>query len=102
MKAAEATCDPRYGSNAAILIVVTDSAGTEVVHTTAPMTDAGAFSYTFEVPPQMAVGMASVHAVPDAVDWCDDTGRNNRVGRGDVDLERASCAMRIEPLTITN
>ncbi|MCT9868684.1 hypothetical protein [Paenarthrobacter aurescens] len=101
VSALDAKCDPRYGKKAAVLIVVTDAAGAEVVNTTAPMSDAGAFAYTFDVPQQTASGAASVYAVPHGVDWCDDTGRNNRVGQGELPLERASCAMRTEPLTIS-
>ena len=98
--APEADCNPRYGETAQIQVVVTDERGVEVINVTAPMTDAGAFTYTFRVPAQMAVGEAVVTATPYKVDWCDDTGRNNRV-RGTVGLERASCAEPREPLTIT-
>ncbi|MFJ4171625.1 hypothetical protein ACIPY3_19140 [Paenarthrobacter sp. NPDC089714] len=99
--AEDATCDPRYGHDARVLIVVKDSTGVEVLTTTAPMADAGGFSYTFQVPATMKPGIASVGASPDGVDWCDDTGRNNRVGRGEPELQRASCAERVKPLNIS-
>ncbi len=101
VSAPDAKCNPRYGMNAAVLIVVTDAAGAEVLNTKAPMSDTGAFAYTFDVPLQTASGPASVYAVPHGVDWCDDTGRNNRVGQGELQFERASCAIRAEPLNIT-
>ncbi len=95
-----ADCDPRYGENAQIQVIITDDQGVEVINVTAPMTDAGAFTYTFRVPAQMAVGEAVITATPHKVDWCDDTGRNNRA-RGTVGVERASCAEPRRPLTIT-
>jgi hypothetical protein len=98
--APEAECNPRYGQNAQIQVVITDEQGVEVVNARAPMTDAGAFTYTFRVPVQMAVGEADVTATPHDVDWCDDTGRNNRA-QGTAGLERASCVEPREPLTIT-
>ncbi|MHA7262211.1 hypothetical protein ACX80W_03290 [Arthrobacter sp. TMN-37] len=94
-------CDPRYGDDARIRIVVTDERGVEAIDTTAPMTDAGEFAYTFPVPARMAVGKASVMAEPDDVDWCDDTGRNNRI-QGSRMWERTSCVLPVEPLTITH
>jgi hypothetical protein len=100
ISAPEAKCDPRYGSDAQVLIVITDAAGMEVLKATAPMTDTGAFSFTVDIPVQTAPGVLAVNASPDGVDWCDDTGRNNRVGLGAAELERASCAVRMEPLTI--
>jgi hypothetical protein len=41
--------------------------------------------------------------MPRNIDWCDDTGRNNRVATvaGDQ-LERAACALPLKPLTITH
>ena len=46
---------------------------------------------------------ATVTAMPYNIDWCDDTGRNNRAG-GSIragDLTRASCAQPVRILTIT-
>ncbi|MDF9276824.1 hypothetical protein P4U43_03360 [Arthrobacter sp. EH-1B-1] len=99
--AQDAECDPRYGGSAEIQVIVTDSLGRKIIDTTAPMNDAGGFSYSFEVPEEAATGKAAVEAYPHNVDWCDDTGRNNRVSEADVPLQRVSCAARIEPLTIT-
>lgn len=98
--AADAKCNPRYGHNAHIQITVTDAAGLEVLSTTAPMDDAGGFTYQFEVPLQMIPGKASVEAYPADVDWCDDTGRNNRLAHPSG-LARASCAARTKALTVS-
>jgi hypothetical protein len=99
--AQDTDCNPRYGANARIQISVTDSSETEVVNTTSAMNDGGGFSYTFVVPARTAPGKATVTAVPYNVDWCDDTGRNNRVaGAAVVQLQRASCVLPVKPLTI--
>lgn len=95
-----ADCNPRYGANAQIQVIVTDAGGAEVINTTAPMTDAGEFTYIFTVPDEMEAGDALVTAMPHNIDWCDDTGRNNRA-EGTVNFERVSCAMPIKALTIT-
>jgi hypothetical protein len=81
--------------------MVTDAAGVKVIDTTAPMNDAGGFSYKFDVPVQTAAGEAAVTAMPYNIDWCDDTGRNNRADGAAVFLQRASCAIPIKPLNIT-
>lgn len=101
VQASDADCDPRYGENARIQVTVTDAAGAKVINITAPMNDAGGFTYTFQVPPQAAVGDAAVEATPYGIDWCDDTGRNNRAAGPDATIVRVSCAARIEPLNIT-
>lgn len=101
VQAQDAECDPHYGDSARIQVIVTDSVGKKVIDTTAPMNDAGGFSFSFEVPEDAATGKAAVEAYPHNVDWCDDTGTNNRVSEADVPLIRASCAARVEPLTIT-
>ncbi|MGC0239542.1 hypothetical protein [Arthrobacter sp. SD76] len=95
-----ADCNPRYGSNAQIQVTVTDETDSKVIDTTAPMTDSGEFTYTFIVPAEIAVGEARVTAMPYNIDWCDDTGRNNRAA-GTLQFELASCAMPEEQLTIT-
>lgn len=101
VQASDADCNPRYGHNALIHVSVTDAAGTQVVNATAPMNDAGGFNYTFAVPPQAAPGTAAVEAFPHNIDWCDDTGRNNRVADGAAaTLERVSCAIPMETLSI--
>ncbi|MGN7253168.1 hypothetical protein [Arthrobacter sp. SAFR-014] len=99
--APDADCDPRYGANARIQVTVADSSGAKVVNTTSAMNDGGGFTYTFVVPVQTAPGQATVTAVPYDVDWCDDTGRNNRVaGAAVVQMQRASCVLPVKPLTI--
>lgn len=102
VKAQDADCDPRYGKNAQVQVTVTDANGTKIIHTTAPMNDAGGFTYSFNIPPHAAPGNAAVEAYPHNVDWCDDTGKNNRVSDGEVPVARVSCAARIEPLIITD
>jgi hypothetical protein len=88
--APDSDCNPRYGANALIQVVVTDETGVQVINTTTPMTDAGGFSYTFDVPAHTAVGEAVVTAMP----------RNNLARGGVVALERASCAVPVETLSI--
>ena len=99
--APNAGCDPRYGENALIRVVVTDSAKVELLDATAEMNDAGGFTFAFEVPSSAAAGEGFVTATPYAVDWCDDTGRNNRADRAVPTWQLASCAVPIKPLTIT-
>jgi hypothetical protein len=82
---------------------MTDAAGSKVLDETAPMNDAGGFTFAFDVPPGSSVGAASVTALPYNVDWCDDTGRNNRVAepRPASGLDRVSCALPVQTLMIT-
>ncbi|WP_207345589.1 hypothetical protein [Arthrobacter sp. E3] len=95
VSAKDATCNPRYGPHAQIKVEVFDSAGTMVVERTGPMNDAGGFSFNFELPVAAVPGTWMVSAFPHDVDWCDDTGRNNRVGRGPggEDMQRVSCVL---------
>ena len=66
----------------------------------APMTDDGGFTFVFTVPPATAPGEAAVMAYPYNLDWCDDTGVNNRAGAGRRTLVLVSCAERRVPLVI--
>lgn len=100
--AEDSDCDPRYGENARISVTVTDALGKRVISTTAPMNDAGGFSYSFQVPTDASPGEAAIEAYPHNLDWCDDTGKNNRVSDAEQSFVRASCAARIEPLVITD
>lgn len=100
LTAPDADCDPRYGANARIQVTMTDAAGAEVFTATAPMNDGGSFSYAFDVPAGTADGEAAITAMPFNIDWCDDTGRNNRVAGAAVTLERVSCVIPTKPLTI--
>ena len=100
--APDADCNPRYGTNARVQVSVTDATGAEVVNTTSAMNDAGGFTYTFVIPARTAVGDAAVAAVPYNIDWCDDTGRNNRVaGAREVPFVRVSCVLPVKLLTVT-
>ncbi|MBT2248827.1 hypothetical protein JHV56_08980 [Arthrobacter sp. BHU FT2] len=101
VEAQDSECDPRYGEHAEIDVNVTDAGGKRIISTTAPMNDAGGFTYSFRVPSSATPGKAAVEAYPHDVDWCDDTGKNNRVSAAEKLLIRASCAARIEPLLIT-
>ena len=100
--APDAECNPRYGKNARIQVTITDAAGVDVMTATAPMNDAGSFSYGFDVPAGTAAGEAAITALPFNIDWCDDTGRNNRVASsgGATTLERVSCVIPTRPLTV--
>ncbi|MBT2535793.1 hypothetical protein [Arthrobacter sp. ISL-69] len=101
--APDADCDPRYGEHARIHVTVTDGAGAKVLDATSPMNDGGGFTYSFNVPVNSAAGAATVTAMPDNLDWCDDTGRNNRAGGFDQagELTWASCAQPVRTITIT-
>lgn len=99
--APNADCNPRYGTDARIQVTVTDATSVQVISSTAPMNDAGGFSYSFDVPAQTAVGNATVTAMPYNIDWCDDTGKNNRAGGATRLLQRASCATPMASLGIT-
>ena len=63
----------------------------------APMSDEGSFSHVLDIPATLKPGSYGSSAAPDSVDWCDDTGHNNRVenpGFRDSGLSavRAACA----------
>jgi hypothetical protein len=102
VQARDSDCDPRYGANAKIEVTVTGSDGVTLLRTTAPMSDAGGFTYSFEVPQGAKPGTAAVEAYPYGVDWCDDTGQNNRVSGAGPSVVRASCAARIEKLSVVS
>lgn len=101
VSADDATCNPRYGADALAQVTVTDHAGRLIIDTTTDMSDAGRFSYSFAVPEHMAPGLAQVAAMPYDIDWCDDTGINNRAAGTTTFMERVSCAQPVKPLTIT-
>lgn len=105
VQAKDATCNPRYGDNAQIHIEVLDSSGTKILELQAPMNDAGGFSTDLLLPETAVPGQAMVSAEPYNLDWCDDTGRNNRVGApaspGVLEIQRVSCVLPSQPLTIT-
>jgi hypothetical protein len=100
VSAPDTTCDARYGADAQAQVTVTDAAGTSVLEELAPMSDDGAFTFAFTVPAEWAAGKAGVTAYPYGVDWCDDTGVNNRAAQGPPELLRVSCAERLVPLVI--
>jgi len=100
--AADSRCNPRYGESAQVQVTLRDSTGKEIVKELAPMSDKGGFSFELHIPAKAAPGPATVESYPYNVDWCDDTGRNNRVGQGDpgAEIERTSCAARVQQVQI--
>ncbi|MFJ2618891.1 hypothetical protein [Glutamicibacter sp. NPDC087344] len=95
-----ATCNPRYGEEAQIAVTVTDSSGNVVLDSKGPMNDDGSFEFSFALPEDMASGTATITAVPADVDWCDDTGTNNR-HKSEDDIDRTSCVLPIKLLQVT-
>ncbi|GAB2709723.1 hypothetical protein ACX801_12380 [Arthrobacter bambusae] len=100
ISAPDAPCNPRYGANALVELKITDAAGIKLVDKTAPMSDKGGFTFTFVLPKGAAPGEAKVVAMPHNIDWCDDTGHNNRVS-GNATLQRASCAVPEKSFNVT-
>ncbi len=107
VSAPDATCDPRYGGDAQIQVEVMDGSGSKVMETLAAMNDAGGFSLTVNLPETAVPGEGAVVAYPFGVDWCDDTGRNNRLSTpagvgttAEVGIQRVSCVMPTQPLLI--
>ena len=54
----------------------------------------------FTVPAGMSPGKAGVTAYPYNLDWCDDTGVNNRAACGPQTLVLVACAERMLPLVV--
>ncbi|MDR7159427.1 hypothetical protein [Arthrobacter sp. BE255] len=100
VRAPDTTCGARYGRDAQVQVTVRDAARAVVLEALAPMTDDGGFTFVFTVPPATAPGEAAVMAYPYNLDWCDDTGVNNRAGAGDRTLVLVSCAERSVPLVV--
>lgn len=111
VSAKDADCNPAYGDGAQVQLEIMDGSGAKVVDTLAPMNDAGGFSAVVTIPASAVPGLGAVVAYPYDLDWCDDTGQNNRLkGSGDTgngsagtgagDLQRASCEIPMEALTI--
>lgn len=97
----DAGCNPRYGDNAQIQLEVYDGSGAKVLETLAPMNDGGGFSARVDLPAAAVPGQGMVAAYAYNLDWCDDTGRNNRVGAlGAQEIKRVSCVLPSEPLQI--
>jgi hypothetical protein len=100
VSAPDAGCDARYGQAARVRVELLNAAGTPALDELAPMTDDGGFTLVFTVPADMSPGEAGVTAYPYNLDWCDDTGVNNRAAAGPPTLARVSCAQRLVPLVI--
>ena len=70
------------------------------------MSDAGSFTYGLRIPDGTKPGDYGITALPNGLDWCDDTGQNNRVDSAENGFEgtavvRASCAIPRVGLHIT-
>ena len=100
VSAPDTTCDAGYGQGAQVQVELLNAAGTPLLEELAPMTDDGGFTFVFTVPAGMPAGKAGVTAYPYNVDWCDDTGVNNRAAAGPRTLIQVSCAQRLVPLVI--
>ncbi|MEW9873330.1 hypothetical protein [Arthrobacter sp. HS15c] len=100
VSAPDTTCGARYGRDAQVQVTVRDANRAVMLEELAPMTDDGGFTLLFTVPPAAAPGEAAVMAYPYNLDWCDDTGVNNRAGAGPQTLVLVSCAERRVPLVI--
>ncbi|GAA1858721.1 hypothetical protein GCM10009715_02760 [Paeniglutamicibacter psychrophenolicus] len=97
VSAPEATCNPRYGDQARIRIDLLDEHHEVLLSVLASMSDTGAFTHAIELPTILRPGDYGISAFPEGVDWCDDTGRNNRVenpgfGTTGLGMLRVSCA----------
>ncbi|WP_105549249.1 hypothetical protein [Arthrobacter sp. MYb227] len=106
ISAQDATCDPRYGQDAQIQLQLLDSANQVLETKLAPMADAGSFDYTLKLPASLKPGTYGISATPHNLDWCDDTGVNNRIenpsfGTTGLVMVRASCMMPLEQFTLT-
>lgn len=97
--APSALCNPAYGAQAEIELEITDATGARILHTTAPMKDDGEFSYRYTIDAKAAPGVAQVVAYPHELDWCDDTGENNRL-KGQSEIQRTSCVIPTRELLV--
>ncbi len=82
-------------------ISISTDSGEKLLDTKAAMEDNGAFEYSYRVPKTAKPGVLSVSAAPADVDWCDDTGTNNRL-KDESDIERTSCEIPVRLLAIVD
>lgn len=106
VSAPEATCNPSYGDKAQIEIQLLDSQHKVLETQLAPMRDTGSFDYQLALPSTLRAGTYSISAFPHDLDWCDDTGVNNRLKNSSsqnsgVVIVRASCVIPIKEFTVT-
>ena len=97
ISAPDASCDPRYGERAQIQIELLNDRNEVLLTELVPMGDAGSFEYALRIPAGTKPGDYSISATPYGVDWCDDTGRNNRIenpgfGQSGLAVIRVACA----------
>lgn len=105
ISAPDATCNPRYGERAQIQIELLNGRNEVVLTELAPMNDAGSFEHTLRIPATTKPGSYSISATPYGVDWCDDTGRNNRIenpgfGQSGMAVIRVACATPYVPFRV--
>lgn len=98
VSAPEATCDPRYGQDAKVRVDLVNGRREILLSELAPMSDAGAFTHVLKIPATLKPGAYGISAAPDGMDWCDDTGRNNRLenpgfGGTGLGVVPAACAV---------
>lgn len=98
VSAPDAACDPRYGQDAKVRIDLVNGRHEVLLSELAPMSDAGAFTHVLDIPATLKPGTYGISAAPDGVDWCDDTGHNNRlenpgIGDSGFGVARAACAV---------
>lgn len=101
ISAPAAACNPSYGTDAKVGISISTDFGEKLLDTKAPMEDSGAFEYSYRIPKTAKLGVLSVSAAPANVDWCDDTGTNNRL-TNESDIERTSCMIPVKQLAIVD
>lgn len=91
------SCNPLYGWQASIEIILYDEYGQPLQTVEAPMTSRGAFSADLVIPGELQPGQYAVSAHPRQRDTCDDTNATTT----EEQLVRTSCALIIKTLTIT-
>lgn len=106
VSAPDATCNPRYGEDAKVRIDLVNERQEVLLSEISPMSDAGAFTHTLAIPDALRPGTYDISATPDGVDWCDDTGQNNRLENPGFEstgmaVVRASCGIPYVHLRVT-
>ena len=95
ISAPAATCNPSYGKDARVGIELVDDRQQVVLSTLAPMADDGSFAFDLRIPEGTTPGAYGIIAMPYGLDWCDDTGSNNRLDGAEApgwSAVRVSCA----------
>ncbi|RAX48741.1 hypothetical protein DQ353_13500 [Arthrobacter sp. AQ5-05] len=98
ISAPDALCNPGHGEDALVRVELVDARQQVLPTRLAPMSDAGSFAIGLRVPAGTTPGAYGIAGMPDRLDSCGDTGRNNRLGSAGTGIEgsaqaRASWAM---------